>query len=140
GAVPAILAYPNFKVEPAKYRFGLRGVSANLKARLILVAPEFPDELLHDLSGDRDVRVVRCDDTVGSAALADAPPAIDPDRLAFIQHSAGTTGLQKGVALSHAAVLTQLERLGQVIRLGGEDSIDQGLARYCTRGVVAGRN
>src|SRR4051812_24311670 len=30
GAVPSILAYPNFKVEPAKYRSGLAGVSANL--------------------------------------------------------------------------------------------------------------
>jgi len=137
GAVPAILAYPNFKVEPAKYRFGLRGVSANLKARLILVAPEFPDELLHDLSGDRDVRVVRCDDTVGSAALADAPPAIDPDRLAFIQHSAGTTGLQKGVALSHAAVLTQLNHLAQVIRLDAEDRIYSWLPLYHDMGLVA---
>src|SRR6516225_6353454 len=31
-AVPAIMAYPNFKVEPAKYRFGLAGVSKNLRA------------------------------------------------------------------------------------------------------------
>ena len=40
----------------------------------------------------------------------------DPDRIAFIQHSAGTTGLQKGVALSHAAVLTQLDHLVDCIQ------------------------
>ncbi len=33
---------------------------------------------------------------------------IQSESLAFIQHSAGTTGLQKGVALTHAAVLRQL--------------------------------
>ena len=33
GAVPAFLAYPNFKVEASKYRSGLAGVTANLKPR-----------------------------------------------------------------------------------------------------------
>jgi hypothetical protein len=42
GAIPAILAYPNFKVDPSKYRFGLSGVSANLKARLVVVDDAFP--------------------------------------------------------------------------------------------------
>src|ERR1017187_1530068 len=46
GAIPAIIAYPNFKVEPAKYRFGLAGVSANLKARLVVLDEAFPEDLL----------------------------------------------------------------------------------------------
>ena len=29
GAVPAFLAYPNFKIEPSKYRSGLAGVTAS---------------------------------------------------------------------------------------------------------------
>ena len=37
GAVPAILAYPNFKVEPSKYRFGLAGVTANLHAKVVVI-------------------------------------------------------------------------------------------------------
>src|SRR5262249_5271283 len=45
GAVPAILAYPNFKVEPAKYSSGLAGVSENLRARLVVVDEAFPAEL-----------------------------------------------------------------------------------------------
>ena len=35
GAVPAFLAYPNFKVEPSKYRSGLAGVTANLNAKAV---------------------------------------------------------------------------------------------------------
>src|SRR3984893_13658752 len=45
-AVPAILAYPNFKLEPAKYSFGLSGVSANLRARLVVLDEAFPEDLL----------------------------------------------------------------------------------------------
>ena len=46
GAVPAFLAYPNFKVEPSKYSLGLAGVTANLAARAVVIDEEFPDELL----------------------------------------------------------------------------------------------
>ena len=56
GAVPAFLAYPNFKVEPAKYRFGLAGVTANLGAKAVVIDEEFPEEMLEHVSldgGDR---------------------------------------------------------------------------------------
>ena len=46
GAVPAFLAYPNFKVEPSKYRSGLAGVTANLSAKVVVIDEEFPDEML----------------------------------------------------------------------------------------------
>ena len=53
GAVPAFLAYPNFKIEPAKYRFGLAGVTANLRAKVVVIDEEFPDEMLgHVTLGD----------------------------------------------------------------------------------------
>ena len=34
GVVPTILAYPTFKVEPQKYRFGLTGVTRNFSVAL----------------------------------------------------------------------------------------------------------
>ena len=40
-----------------------------------------------------------------------------PTSLAFLQHSAGTTGLQKGVALTHAAVLRQIGHLAEALRI-----------------------
>src|SRR2546430_3255732 len=56
GVVPTILAYPTFKVEPQKYRFGLTGVTRNLKASLIVLDPEFPDELAACIDGAEIVR------------------------------------------------------------------------------------
>ena len=57
--------------------------------------------------------------------------------LAFIQHSAGTTGLQKGVALSHGAVLRQLHHLGEVLRLRPEDRVYSWLPLYHDMGLIA---
>lgn len=141
GGIPAILAYPNFKIEPAKYRFGLTGVTANLKASFVIVDEDFPSELLQHLEFGEGTRVVR---NVADAVeiesnafelLTNCSPR--PDSLAFIQHSAGTTGLQKGVALSHAAVLRQLDHLATVLRITEEDRIYSWLPLYHDMGLIA---
>ena len=46
-----------------------------------------------------------------------------PDDIAILQHSSGTTGLQKGVALSHKAVLNQLEVYGKAVNLDSEKDV-----------------
>lgn len=110
GAVPAFLAYPNFKVEPSKYRSGLEGVTANLGAKVVIIDDQFPGEMLGHLSLGKETRLVRAGNGKESGGQILAPGNYS-DGLAFIQHSAGTTGLQKGVALTHAAVLRQIEQL-----------------------------
>ena len=61
----------------------------------------------------------------------------EPDRVAFIQHSAGTTGLQKGVALSHAAVLRQLGHLTTALNVTDDDRIYSWLPLYHDMGLIA---
>ncbi len=135
-AIPSILAYPNFKVDPSKYRFGLSGVSANLKARLVVVDDAFPEELLeHIRSGDRCAVVRTGADLPSQQTEFTAAP--DPDQIAFIQHSAGTTGLQKGVGLSHAAVLRQINHLASALQLTSEDRIYSWLPLYHDMGLIA---
>src|ERR1019366_5964705 len=90
GAVPAILAYPNFKVEPAKYRFGLAGVTANLAAKVVVIDEEFPDDLLGHVSLGDGAKLIRA----AAEAVSDGEnelsvAEVQPDSLAFIQHSAG---------------------------------------------------
>jgi len=137
GAIPAILAYPNFKIEPAKYRVGLAGASSNLEPRLIIVDDAFPDELIKHVSLGVHSRLVRSP-ALGTVATVPASPRnSDSDETAFIQHSAGTTGLQKGVALSHTAVLRQINHLGKVLRLSFEDRIYSWLPLYHDMGLIA---
>ncbi|HMK30285.1 MAG TPA: AMP-binding protein, partial [Terriglobales bacterium] len=137
GAVPAILAYPTFKVEPAKYRFGLAGVSANLKARLIVLDEAFPDELTAHVSIGERTQLLRYSESAADSFQSVEGRSIDPAQAAFIQHSAGTTGLQKGVALSHAAVLNHLNLLGPALDLRENDRIYSWLPLYHDMGLVA---
>src|SRR4051812_7846649 len=115
GAVPAFLAYPNFKVEPSKYRSGLAGVTANLKAKIVVIDEKFPEEMLECVSLDSGTTLLR---SGGDRATSreEVAARIQPQALAFIQHSAGTTGLQKGVALTHTAVLRQIEHLATALK------------------------
>ena len=121
GAIPTILAYPTFKVEPAKYRYGLTGVTKNLSARLIVIDHSFP-EALHDcVAGMQAVRLDPAN--VPRLQTASAMNSSEADEVAFIQHSAGTTGLQKGVALTHRSVLNQLVQLAEALDLRSNDRI-----------------
>ena len=138
GAVPAILAYPNFKAEPKKYTNGLVGVSQNLSARIVIVDEAFPSQLEDLITKVNGAPVVRLAGSSEPAAGASLPRASwDADQLAFIQHSAGTTGLQKGVALSHRSVLTQLDHLATALRITNEDRIYSWLPLYHDMGLIA---
>jgi len=136
GAVPAFLAYPNFKVDTEKYRSGLAGVTANLKARAVVIDEEFPEEMLGHVSLGGETKLLRAADG-GSKATKMLDARVQSEDVAFIQHSAGTTGLQKGVALSHAAVLRQLEHLSQALHLDPTtDRIYSWLPLYHDMGLI----
>jgi fatty-acyl-CoA synthase len=138
GAVPSILAYPTFKVEPAKYRFGLAGVSANLNAKLVVVDDSFPEEFLESVSLGDQSKLIRVN-SLPPISASDGLALVrrEPQDLAFIQHSAGTTGLQKGVALSHGAVLRQLIHLGDSLKIQPADRIYSWLPLYHDMGLIA---
>jgi len=139
GAVPAFLAYPNFKVEPSKYRTGLAGVTANLSAKVVVIDEGFPDEMLSYVSLDDQTTLLRASDDRVSGEEIEFPKLEHPsESLAFIQHSAGTTGLQKGVALTHAAVLRQIEHLARALKIdAATDRIYNWLPLYHDMGLIA---
>ncbi|MGA7300863.1 MAG: AMP-binding protein [Candidatus Sulfotelmatobacter sp.] len=143
GAVPAFLAYPNFKIEPSKYRSGLSGVTANLNAKAVIIDDEFPEELLGCVTLSRPAQLLRYKDLDPSDLRAFARSIHisslknSSDSPAFIQHSAGTTGLQKGVALTHGAVLRHIRHLAQALKIAETDSIYSWLPLYHDMGLIA---
>lgn len=139
GAVPTFLAYPNFKIEPSKYRSGLAGVTANLNAKAVVIDEEFPEEMLAYVSLTEGAKLIRAGDGGGAGETPEFPvPEIQAESLAFIQHSAGTTGLQKGVALTHAAVMRQLEHLTRALKIdAATDQVYSWLPLYHDMGLIA---
>jgi acyl-CoA synthetase (AMP-forming)/AMP-acid ligase II len=61
----------------------------------------------------------------------------EPDEIVLLQHSSGTTGLQKGVALTHRAVLNQLESYSRAIQLRDGDVFVSWLPLYHDMGLIA---
>lgn len=57
--------------------------------------------------------------------------------IALLQHSSGTTGLKKGVALAYDAIVRQLESYGSALSIAQEDVIVSWLPLYHDMGLMA---
>ncbi|GHF69659.1 hypothetical protein GCM10017566_49190 [Amycolatopsis bartoniae] len=76
--------------------------------------------------------------------VTDLPPAprvripdVDPDSLAVVQFSSGSTSRPKGVMLSHRAVLAGVSAINSHIETTGEDVLVQWVPLFHDMGVVA---
>jgi amino acid adenylation domain-containing protein len=65
-------------------------------------------------------------------------PDLTPDHLAFLQYTSGSTGLPKGVMVSHSNVLANLEVLERACGLRGGDTFVSWLPHYHDMGLIWG--
>lgn len=137
GAVPSIFPFLTEKLDPQLYRQRVKTLVEHSEAKVVITYPEFYDSLSQLLAGLDCTVLSTADPAAGSAV----PPAsqLDADAVALLQHSSGSTGLQKGVALSHRAVLRQVQAYGQAIQLDPQtDVIVSWLPLYHDMGLIAG--
>jgi len=141
GALPAVLAYPNPRLHPLKFRDGLIGMSRRSGLDWLL-AERALEPIVRPLleTGESTIRdlLFPLEWTGGSGTLPHQPAgrqrSSDP---CLLQHSSGTTGLQKPVTLSHAAVLEHVRRYGQSIALSESDRVVSWLPLYHDMGLIA---
>ena len=142
GAIPSIMPFLTEKLSPERYRADLSALLSVTQPAAIVTTPEFEPEAQAALSPDGSVRTV----LLTSQLCADETPDFDllpsltrdPEEIVLLQHSSGTTGLQKGVALSHRAVLNQLAAYRQSIDLRETDVVVSWLPLYHDMGLIAG--
>ena len=136
GAIPSMFPTLTEKLDPDVYMRNMNELVARSGVRLIFTSDAFAPVM---------ARTADCP-VIGStelAGLANAAGALrwhqpQPEDIAFLQHSSGTTGLQKGVALSHRAVLNQLASTARAIDLRPDDVIVSWLPLYHDMGLIAG--
>ena len=144
GALPAVLAYPNERLHPDKFREGLRGMAATSGLDWILTEAALEPEIapLVDGNGIRGVRLP-LEWNIDAAAIASSDTLtfagldVAPDAPFLLQHSSGTTGLQKAVVLSHQAVIEQVRSYAAAIKLTAADRVVSWLPLYHDMGLVA---
>ena len=142
GAIPAIMPFLTEKLLPERYRADLAALIAVTQPSAIVTYPEFETEIRPALKTDDFVRQVILSTEVEGAQIPDFSTMAGfkrrPEDIVLLQHSSGTTGLQKGVALSHQAVFRQLENLSTAINQSEKDVIVSWLPLYHDMGLIAG--
>src|SRR5262249_41003280 len=137
GAIPSIFPFLSDKLDPAMYFERVKALVTHSGAAAVIASAQFQGPLA-DLLKESGVRVISDSELEPSAGKASFAPGVGGEDIAFLQHSSGTTGLQKGVALSHRAVLNQIVDYGQAIHLTQEDKIVSWLPLYHDMGLIAG--
>jgi acyl-CoA synthetase (AMP-forming)/AMP-acid ligase II len=142
GAIPSIMPFLTEKLLPERYRADLAALIEVTQPSAIVTYPEFESEVRTALKEGDSVRSVIISDQVKAPQTPDFDSLTgmqrQPQEIVLLQHSSGTTGLQKGVALSHQAVFNQLDNLGQALDLRPTDVIVSWLPLYHDMGLIAG--
>jgi len=141
GAVPSIMPFLTEKLSPEHYRKSLRSLFEVIQPAAVITYKEFETEI-HQATQNSSVRIILIVENLPSTVnfeMASLPGFERPSSsIALLQHSSGTTGLQKGVALSHQAVMRQLNAYQKAIHLSSGDVIVSWLPLYHDMGLIAG--
>ena len=142
GAIPSIMPFLTEKLSPERYRADLASLISVTRPTAIVTYPEFEADVRAALhQGDSVQAVILTDQIEPENGLDfDSLRGFErrPEEIVLLQHSSGTTGLQKGVALSHQAVFNQLDAYGSSLSLSEEDLIVSWLPLYHDMGLIAG--
>lgn len=142
GAIPSIMPYLTEKLLPERYRHDLEALISVTRPAAIVTYPEFEVEVRPALKEGDSVRTLILSDAILPPCEPDFDQLgglqRDPADIVLLQHSSGTTGLQKGVALSHQAVFNQLDNLCAALDSTEEDVIVSWLPLYHDMGLIAG--
>jgi len=142
GAIPSIMPFLTEKLSPERYRADLAALIAVIKPSAIVTFPEFETEVRAALKDGDSVRSVIVAERVVSQTGIDfdmlAGFTRKPEDIVLLQHSSGTTGLQKGVALSHQSVFNQLDAYGRSLAFDDRDVVVSWLPLYHDMGLIAG--
>ncbi|MBC8336227.1 MAG: AMP-binding protein [Anaerolineales bacterium] len=142
GAVPSIMPFLTEKLSPERYRADMAALIGVTRPAGIVTYPEFEEEVRAALEEGDSVRRVILAEEIDPVDIGDANMLSglrrEEDDIVLLQHSSGTTGLQKGVALSHQAIVNQLDAYGQALHLSKDDVLVSWLPLYHDMGLIAG--
>ncbi len=137
GAIPSILPYLTEKMNPVRYAERVEILIGHAGAKAVLASDDFT-ELLQSTLGDVDCQILSLKEMLLNPTDFPGLPLHTPsaDETAVLLFSSGTTGIQKGVAISHRAFLQHHDSLCKAIDLRLEDVIVSWLPLYHDLGLI----
>jgi len=113
----AVPIFPDSGIQRVADIVALCGATAVLTSTLLPAAKR--DEI-RGLGIAAGVAVLTSAECSGSVADGDRPPP-DPDRLAYLQYTSGSTGNPKGVRLTHGNLVTNIRQMIAGFEITGSD-------------------
>lgn len=141
GAIPSIMPFLTPKLDPEHYYQSVRQLVALSEVRAVITYGEMMPALRAHLDGIATLAaILSVDDLQPEGRLSNylERASVQPADTAFLQHSSGSTGLQKGVMLAHEAVLNQIAAYSAAIDLRPDDVVVSWLPLYHDMGLIAG--
>jgi acyl-CoA synthetase (AMP-forming)/AMP-acid ligase II len=121
GGVPSFLPYPNRKHDHSLYWTQHQKLFHRVRPRLIVAYDELAESVAGCARGS-GATTIRDSDVKDVPAISDIV-ARSNDDAALLQHSSGTTGLKKGVALSYGAIVRQIESYASALSLDSTTAV-----------------
>ncbi len=146
GALPAILAYPNPRLHPEKFRQGLEGMSQRSGLDYIfterelepLIRPliEKPGSTIKSVFFPLEWDITKPVDETTDLKIESIASEVKETDYFLVQHSSGTTGLQKPIAVTHKMMLDHSWQCVKALKITGEDKIVSWLPLYHDMGLI----
>jgi acyl carrier protein len=137
GAVPVPIYPPMRLTQIEDHLRRQTGILRNAGARLLITMPEG-----RRLAGllRAQVETLNAAESVEnlepSMAVGELPQVTNPDSIALIQYTSGSTGDPKGVVLSHANLLANIRAMGGIMEANSADIFVSWLPLYHDMGLI----
>lgn len=112
------------------------GILANAQARVLITMLEAKALALLLRSQVTSLTDVVTPAEIGSGAGEPIRPTTRPDDIAFLQYTSGSTGNPKGVVLTHANVLANLNAMGNALKVDSSEVFVSWLPLYHDMGLI----
>lgn len=138
GLVPSFLSFPTPKQDPDLYWAGQAELFAHVQP-VCIVTYEPAASRIRGLIGQLKCVILNVEEISEREPAAALPRLADvehPNSVALLQHSSGTTGFKKGVALSFGQIRAQIEAYAAAISATPADKTVSWLPLYHDMGLV----
>lgn len=136
GLVPSLMPFPTPKQDPALYWSSHKELFARVAPACVLTYAALTEQI-GGIAGTCAILDVALAEDAPGQVLPPMPDIADPGGVALLQHSSGTTGLKKGVALTWRQIASQIGACAEAIGATGEDRIATWLPIYHDMGLIA---
>ena len=133
GLTPTMIAPPSPRMEPIKYAEGFVSIAHGLGVDA-LVSDGKTIALLGDLLPDMP-RIIT--DSLVPVAERTPPVPRDSEDEVVVQHTSGTTGIQKAISFTSAQIFAHAESYEKILAISNDDRIATWLPLYHDMGFIA---